>query len=165
MQSHILADSRRALVLTAFGILLIVYLCFRNMRDSLLVLLPIVFAISATFAVLLLFRHRFSFMSITAIPLIIGIGIDNGIHLIRRYRESADRSILEVARASGAALIQSNLTTMVGFGALTASSFAPLAEMGIVTVLGVALALAAALIAVPAVILVLRKTSTTPELV
>ena len=165
MQSHILADSRRALVLTAFGILLIVYLCFRNMRDSLLVLLPIVFAITATFAVLLLFRHRFSFMSITAIPLIIGIGIDNGIHLIRRYRERAGRSILEVAQASGAALIQSNLTTMVGFGALTASSFAPLAEMGMVTVLGVALALAAALIAVPAVILVSRKASTTGELV
>lgn len=163
MQSHILADSRQALVLTAFGILLIVYLCFRNMRDSLLVVLPIVFAISATFAVLLLFRHRFSFMSVTAIPLIIGIGIDNGIHLIRRYRETGDRSILEVAQASGAALIQSNLTTMVGFGALTASSFAPLAEMGMVTVLGVALALVAALIAVPAVILVSGKTPTTPQ--
>jgi hypothetical protein len=157
MQSHILGDSRRALLLTAFGILLIVYLSFRNLRDSLLVVLPIVFAISATFAVLLLFRHRFSFMSVTAIPLIIGIGIDNGIHLIRRYRETGDRSILEVAQASGAALIQSNLTTMVGFGALTASTFAPLAEMGLVTVLGVSLALAAALIAVPAVILVARR--------
>jgi predicted RND superfamily exporter protein len=43
---------------------------------------------------------------------------------------------------------------MVGFGALTASSFAPLAEMGIVTALGVALALVAALVAVPAVIVV-----------
>ena len=157
VQHHILADSKRALVLTAFGILLIVYLCFRNLRDSLLVLLPIVFAISATFAVLLLFRHRFSFMSVTAIPLIIGICIDNGIHLIRRYRESSGRNILEVAQSSGAALIQSNLTTIVGFGALTASSFAPLAEMGIVTALGVALALVAALIAVPAVILVSKR--------
>jgi len=106
-----------------------------------------------------LFRHQFSFMSVTAIPLIIGIGIDNGIHLIRRYRESGGRSILEVAQSSGAALIQSNLTTMVGFGALTASSFAPLAEMGIVTVLGVALALMAALIAVPAVIVASGRTS------
>ena len=157
VQRRILADSRRALVMTALGILLIVYLCFRNLRDSLLVLLPIVFAITGTFAVLLLFGHRFSFMSVTAIPLIIGIGIDNGIHLIRRYRESGDRSILEVAQSSGAALIQSNLTTMVGFGALAASSFAPLAEMGIVTALGVALALVAALIAVPAVILVSKR--------
>jgi len=153
VQRRILADSRRALVLTAFGILLIVYLCTRNLRDSLLVLLPIVFAISAAFAVLLLFGHRFSFMSVTAIPLIIGIGIDNGIHLIRRYRERGDRSILEVAQLSGAALIQSNLTTMVGFSALLASGFAPLAEMGMVTALGVALSLVAAVVAVPAVIL------------
>jgi predicted RND superfamily exporter protein len=158
VQRRILDDSRRALVLTVFGILLIVYLCFRNLRDSLLVLLPIVFAISGTFAVLLLFGHKFSFMSVTAIPLIIGIGIDNGIHLIRRYRESGDRNILEVAQLSGAAIIQSNLTTMIGFGALTVSGFAPLAEIGIVTVLGVALALVAALLAVPAVILVSRRT-------
>jgi hypothetical protein len=102
-------------------------------------------------------------MSITAIPLIIGIGIDNGIHLVRRYLESRhaegrhlvndSNGILAIAKASGAALIQSNLTTIIGFGALIASSFAPLAEMGLVTSLGVALALAGGLLLIPAVIL------------
>jgi predicted RND superfamily exporter protein len=102
-------------------------------------------------------------MSITAIPLIIGIGIDNGIHLVRRYLESRNlegshlgndsTGILVIAKASGAAIIQSNLTTIVGFGALMASSFAPLAEMGLVTSLGVALALVGGLLLIPAVIL------------
>ncbi len=109
--------------------------------------MPIVFAIIVTFGLLLLVGHRFSFMSITAIPLIIGIGIDNGIHLVRRYLENERNGILVIAKASGAALIQSNLTTIVGFGALMASSFAPLAEMGLVTSLGVALALAGGLVA------------------
>ena len=152
MQAQVLQDSRRALVWTAAGIVLIVYLCFRSVRASLIALIPILFGIVVTFGVLLLFRHRFSFMSITAIPLIIGIGIDNGIHLVRRYRENEDNGILAIARASGAALIQSNLTTMVGFGALMASSFAPLAEMGLVTTLGVALALVGGLGLIPAVI-------------
>ena len=155
MQSRVLHDSRRALVWTAAAIILIVYLCFRNLRVSLLVLMPIVFAIIVTFGLLLLVGHRFSFMSITAIPLIIGIGIDNGIHLVRRYLENERYGILAIAKASGAALIQSNLTTIVGFGALMASSFAPLAEMGLVTSLGVALALAGGLWLVPAVILLL----------
>jgi hypothetical protein len=124
------------------------------MRVSLIALIPIVFGVVATFGLLLLMRHRFSFISITAIPLIIGIGIDNGIHLVRRYLESNSNEILEVAKASGAALIQSNLTTMVGFGALMTSSFAPLVEMGLVTSLGVALALAGGLLLIPAVILV-----------
>ncbi len=153
MQSRVLHDSRRALVWTAAAIVLIVYLCFRNLRVSLVVLMPIAFAIIVTFGLLLLVRHRFSFMCITAIPLIIGIGIDNGIHLVRRYLEDESNGILSVAKASGAALIQSNLTTILGFGALMASSFAPLAEMGLVTSLGVALALAGGLWLVPAVIL------------
>jgi uncharacterized protein len=153
MQSRVLHDSRRALVWTAAAIVLIVYLCFRNLRVSLVVLMPIAFAIIVTFGLLLLVGHRFSFMSITAIPLIIGIGIDNGIHLVRRYLENESHGILAVAKASGAALIQSNLTTIVGFGALMASSFTPLAEMGLVTSLGVALALVGGLWLVPAVIL------------
>ena len=153
MQNQVLHDSRRALIWTAAGIGLIVYLCFRNLRVSLIVLIPIVFGIVVTFGLLLLVGHRFSFMSITAIPLIIGIGIDNGIHLVRRYLESERHEILAIARASGAALIQSNLTTIVGFGALMASSFAPLAEMGLVTSVGVALALVGGLCLVPAVIL------------
>jgi uncharacterized protein len=163
MQNQVLHDSRRALVWTAGGILLIVYLTFRNLRVSFIVLIPIIFGIVVTFGLLLLMRHRFSFMSITAIPLIIGIGIDNGIHLVQRYLasrhleggelEKERRGILAVAKASGAALIQSNLTTIIGFGALMASSFTPLAEMGLVTSLGVALALVGGLCLIPAVIL------------
>ena len=153
LQRQVLHDSRKALIWTAAGILLVVYLCFRNVRVSLIVLIPIVFGIVTTFGLLLLVGHRFSFMSITAVPLIIGIGIDNGIHLVRRYQENERNEILLIAKASGAALIQSNLTTIVGFGALMTSSFEPLVEMGLVTSLGVALALAGGLLLIPAVIL------------
>jgi predicted RND superfamily exporter protein len=161
LQRQVLHDSRKALVWTAAGILLIVYLCFRNLRVSLIVLIPIVFGVVATFGLLLLMRHRFSFMAITAIPLIIGIGIDNGIHLVRRYQENENNEVLAIAKSSGAALIQSNLTTIVGFGALMASTFSPLVEMGLVTALGVALALAGGLFLVPAVILLKERRRTT----
>jgi len=153
LQRQVLHDSSRALVWTAAGILLVVYLCFRNVRVSLIALIPIVFGVVTAFGLLLLVRHHFSFMSITAVPLIIGIGIDNGIHLVRRYLESERNEILVIAKASGAALIQSNLTTMVGFGALMTSSFTPLVELGLVTTLGVALALAGGLLLIPAVLL------------
>ncbi|MFZ1009548.1 MAG: MMPL family transporter [Candidatus Sulfotelmatobacter sp.] len=153
LQRLVLHDSQRAMGWTAAGILLIVYLSFRNLRVSLIVLIPIVFGVVTTFGLLLLVRYHFSFTSLTAIPLIIGIGIDNGIHLVRRYQENEHNDIIVIAKASGAALIQSNLTTIVGFGALMTSSFAPLVEMGLVTSLGVALALAGGLLLIPAVIL------------
>jgi predicted RND superfamily exporter protein len=163
LQRQVLHDSSRALVWTAAGILLVVYLCFRNLRVSLIVLIPIVFGVVTTFGLLLLVRHRFSFMSITAIPLIIGIGIDNGIHLVRRYLENERNEILVIAKASGAALIQSNLTTIVGFGALMTSSFAPLVELGLVTSLGVALALGGGLLLIPAVILLGERRPTATD--
>ena len=163
LQRQVLHDSSRALVWTAAGILLVVYLCFRNLRVSLIVLIPIVFGVVTTFGLLLLVRHRFSFMSITAIPLIIGIGIDNGIHLVRRYLETERNEILVIAKASGAALIQSNLTTIVGFGALMTSSFAPLVELGLVTSLGVALALGGGLLLIPAVILLGERRPTATD--
>jgi predicted RND superfamily exporter protein len=153
LQRHVLHDSQRAMGWTAAGILLVVYLSFRSLRVSLIVLIPIIFGVVVTFGLLLLLHYHFSFTSLTAIPLIIGIGIDNGIHLVRRYQENESGDILVVAKASGAALIQSNLTTMVGFGALMTSSFSPLVEMGLVTSLGVALALVGGLILIPAVIL------------
>ncbi len=157
LQDQILRDSRRALWLTAAGIAVIVYLCFRSIWRSVLVLMPIVFAIVVTFGLLALVGHRFSFMAITGLPLIVGIGIDNGIHLIRRHLEVDSKGILEIAKSSGAALIQSNLTTVIGFGALMVSRFEPLAEMGLVTAVGVALALVCALWIVPAVILVFER--------
>jgi predicted RND superfamily exporter protein len=153
LQTQVLRDGRRALLWTAAAIVLIVYLTFRNWHIALLVLMPIVFAIVVTFGLLRLMNHPFSFMSITAIPLIIGIGIDNGIHLVRRYLERTPNSILDVAKASGAALIQSNLTTIIGFGALMTATFPPLAEMGLITSMGVALTLAGGLWLIPAVIL------------
>jgi len=160
LQRQVLHDSQRAMGWTAAGILLIVYLSFRNLRVSLIVLIPIVFGVVTTFGLLLLVRYRFSFTSLTAIPLIIGIGIDNGIHLVRRYQENERNEILVIAKASGPALIQSNLTTMVGFGALMTSSFSPLVEMGLVTSLGVALALAGGLLLIPAVILLEERRRT-----
>ncbi len=164
LQRQVLQDSRRAMGWTAAGILLIVYFTFRNLRMSLIVLIPIVFGIVTTFGLLLLVRYRFSFTSITAIPLIIGIGIDNGIHLVRRYQEDERNEILVTAKASGAAIMQSNLTTIIGFGALMTSSFSPLVEMGLVTSLGVALALAGGLFLIPAVILLGERRRTAAQI-
>jgi predicted RND superfamily exporter protein len=156
LQEQILKDNRKALLLTSLGIVLIVFLCFRRVRTTLLVLTPIVFAIFATYGLLIVAGHRFSFMALTAIPLITGLGIDNGIHLTRRFLEKGGNDIVDILRDSGPALLQSNLTTMLGFGALLASSFEPLAELGLVTAIGVGFTLAGAMLLLPAMVLVFR---------
>jgi predicted RND superfamily exporter protein len=160
LQNEVAGDGRRAMLLTAAAITLIVFLIFRSVKYTALVLLPIAFAVVTAFGLLVLVGHQFSFMALTAIPLIIGIGIDNGIHLVRRYLEGDKRDIVGVLKLAGPPLIQSNLTTIVGFGALMASRFQPLAEMGLVTALGVGLALVGAFWFLPAVLLVYRRPAT-----
>jgi uncharacterized protein len=156
LQRQVFQDNRRALLLTLLGVVLIVFCCFRSLRMMLLVLVPIGFAISVTFFVLIAARHNFSFMALTAIPLIIGLGIDNGIHIARRFRERKDNDIVEILKDSGAALLQSNLTTILGFGALIAASFEPLAELGLVTAIGVGFTLVGAMLLMPAMVIVFR---------
>jgi hypothetical protein len=154
LQTLIFQDSRRALLLTLAGIVAIVYFCFRRLSLTLLVLTPVVFAIITTFGLLILMKHPFSYMALTALPLIIGIGIDNGVHLVRRYIEGGDSDIVGITKSSGPALVLSNLTTVIGFGALMISTFEPLAELGLVTAIGVGMALLGALWVIPATVLV-----------
>ncbi len=161
LQAQIFHDSRRALFLTAAGIVLLAFLCFRNVLATVLALIPVAFGIVVTFGGMQLAGFRFSFMALIAVPLIIGLGIDNGIHLARRYLFEEDLDIVGVLKLAGAPLLQSNLTTIVGFGALTVSKFEPLAELGLVTAVGVAITLLASLFVFPAVVGVFRVRAAT----
>ncbi|MEW6366172.1 MAG: MMPL family transporter [Acidobacteriota bacterium] len=157
VQSQVASDARRSLQLTVAGIVLIVLLCFRSVPISLAVLTPTAFSIIITFGLLILLHHPFSLMAVASLPLIIGIGIDNGIHMANRYLEGGGKDIIAVVRATGAALFLSNLTTLVGFGALMLSDFYPLAELGLVTTTGMALTMSASMLFLPAAILLLER--------
>ena len=58
----------------------------------------------------------------------------------------------QLLAASGAALIQTNLTTIVGFGALMSATIPPLAELGLITAVGIAFTLLASIFLVPAIL-------------
>jgi uncharacterized protein len=150
VQMRIAADGRRAAVATLICVTVIVIWLFRRIRTGLLVLMPIGYAVVATIGVLALAGHTFSGMAFAAFPLIIGIGIDNGIHMVRRYLEPGGGDVHQLIAATAPPLIQTNLTTLIGFGALLSTTFQPLRELGLVTVIGIAFVLAASLLLVPA---------------
>jgi predicted exporter len=150
VQTRIATDGRRAAAATLLCVTVMVMSLFRRVRTALLVLMPIGYAVIATIGVLVLAGHTFSGMAFAAFPLIIGIGIDNSIHMVRRYLEPEGDDVWHLTAASAPPLIQTNLTTLIGFGALLATTFPPLAELGLVTVVGIAFALAASLFLVPA---------------
>lgn len=152
IQARLIRDSRTAALWTTAGVVLIVSALFRRARVIAVVLLPIVYGVVATVGALALAGHRFSGMAFAAFPLIVGIGIDNSIHLVRRHLDAPASSPRQLLAASGAAIIQTNLTTMLGFGALMAATFQPLAELGMVTAVGMGFTLLATILLIPAIV-------------
>jgi len=124
-------------------ILLVLYLTFRSGIDMALTLFSLLISIIWTFAFGVLLDFEPSFF-LTIIPiLLIGLGVDYGIHLTMRYREGVveDGDIDKANRISvisvGSALLFATITTMIGFFSNLSSEIVPIKEFGIQTGLGI----------------------------
>ncbi|MCD6506730.1 MMPL family transporter [Candidatus Poribacteria bacterium] len=80
---------------------------------------------------------KLNFTNLIAFPLIIGIGIDDGVHLIHRYRMEGWQRIGTVFANTGKAILLTSLTTMIGFGSLMFMTHRGMASMGTVLVIGI----------------------------
>ena len=90
-------------------------------------------------------------INIAVIPLVIGMGIDFGIHLAHRYK--VEQEITTVYRYTGKGVLLSALATMIGFGSLgLIGTFGSISSMGIILFIGLAACLTAALVVLPALL-------------
>jgi predicted RND superfamily exporter protein len=146
---------RNALGLALALISLLLWLRWRRVGDTLLVLVPLLLAALLTAATTVAIGMPFNFINVVVIPLLLGIGVDSGIHMVERHRageggEAGSQSLLESATAR--AVYYSSLTTVGSFGALAFSTHRGLASMGVLLVFGLLYALAGNLLLLPALI-------------
>ena len=127
-------------IILVIGVLLAT---FRSFVDVGLTMFALMMAIiwSNGFASLLQFEP--SFFAVIVPILLVGLGVDYGIHLVMRYREelAEDWDIDKASSSSvvfvGSALLLATTTTMVGFLSNVASDITPIKEFGIQVALGV----------------------------
>jgi predicted RND superfamily exporter protein len=100
-----------------------------------------------------LFRIRINFVNAVILPMIIGMGIDNSIHLMHRYLEGGRRDAGHALRTTGRAMSMCSLTTMLGFGSLVTARYQALSTMGWVTILGMGFCLITALSLLPTLLI------------
>jgi len=143
---------QEALVLSLAAISLLLLLVMRRKLDALLVLLPLVLAWTLTGASTVLFDIPFNFANVIALPLILGIGVDNGIHMVHRMRTAMpeDGNILKTSTAR--AVLFSTLTTICSFGNLALSPHRGMASMGMLLSLGIGFTLICTLVILPALL-------------
>ena len=131
-------DGKLASILAIIVVFLLLWLDFREMKLALIALVPLIVGALWMTGLLTMCGLKFTMVNVMAIPMIIGIGIDDGVHLMHRFRvEGWDKSKLVLA-STGRAILLTSLTTMAGFGALLIAKYRGFASLGSLLVLGVA---------------------------
>ncbi len=150
--------------LYAFLVIAAVLFCdFRNLRHTLIALAPLVMGVLLTLGVLGLFGVPLNPANMIAFPLILGVGVDNGVHVLHDYliRRAEGRSTISYAIGRG--VMVKALTSMIGFGTLMISSERGLAGLGLILTLGVGCSMLSALVFLPAVLHLLGGRERTVE--
>ena len=118
----------------AIGLLLLFSL--RTVLDTVLVFTPLVLALIWTFAVAVLIDEPLNMANIIVLPLVFGLGVDNGIHVIRRFREESGLGSM-LRSSTPRAVLLSALTTLGTFGALTLSPHQGMHSIGLLLTLAI----------------------------
>jgi len=135
----------------AFIVIVVVTFCaLRRPGDTLLAMVPLSLGMIWTAGLMWLFDLQFNLANLVAVPLIIGIGVENGIHIVHRFREDEQSSPASlVAGSTGQAVALFSLTTMIGFGSLLVANYYGIFSMGLLLTLAVGSVLIASLTVLP----------------
>ena len=121
---------------------------FRSWKDAVMTAAVLVTVLLLVNALSVLTDRPWNFLSSLAIPLIVGTGIDNSIHLIFALRRSGG-DLAKVWNGVGKAIFFCGLSTVVGFGSLGFASNQTLQSMGILCGAGVFLTMVFSVLVVP----------------
>jgi hopanoid biosynthesis associated RND transporter like protein HpnN len=130
---------------------------FRKARDVLLGLLPLALGIVLSMALLRLFDVPLNPANMIVLPLIVGVGVDNGVHILHDYRSRAHGAPYRLSSAAGGGILVAALTTILGFSTLMISRHQGMRSLGFALALGVTCCMFAALLVLPAVLSVIDR--------
>ncbi len=143
------------LAFTVITLLLLILL--RSIRDTLVAIAPIALAALLTAASTVVLNMPFNFANIIALPLLLGIGIDNSIHILHRYHSAPPDNGLLLQTSSSRAIVVSALTTICSIGNLAFSAHQGTASMGLLLTVGISISLVCALILLPGLLALRQK--------
>jgi predicted RND superfamily exporter protein len=141
----------RGLVVGTVVVLLSIVLTFRDLRLSLLTLVPTALGLIWAAGLLGAARVPLDLFSVFAVVTFVGIGVDYGIHTVHRFRERGDAAaaIAELAPV----ILVAGAITLFGYGTLIASSYPPLRSIGLVSAVSVVTLVLASVYVLPALLL------------
>ncbi|WP_439628086.1 MMPL family transporter [Gemmata sp.] len=145
------------------AIVLVLLLDLRSARELLLGLFPLAVGVVLTLGVMGLCGVALNPANMVALPLIVGVGVDNGVHVLHDFRGRDRKRAYRLGSATGRGVLVAALTTVLGFGTLMTARHEGMASLGLALTLGVTFCMVAALVFLPAVLSLLAAGTRTRE--
>ncbi len=141
--------------LSALAVILVVlWFDFRSIRYSLLAVLPLILGVVQMLGLMGLVGLDLNPANLIGIPLVLGIAVDYGVHVMHDFLERPGPYRMSASTANS--VLVDALTTILGFGALMVASHRGLESLGRLLTLGVTCCTFTSLIVLPAVLAWLR---------
>jgi len=159
MFESILSDGKKAVLFALLVIVILVLVHFRG-PIGLLSLVPLAAGALAMIGLMYLIGEKYNYMNLIAVPVILGIGIDDGIHALHRFRHEKGKGIERINRSFsfvGRAILLTSITTMIGFGSIAFYTMEGMASFGRALFMGVGACFLATVLVLPAVLRIFTK--------
>jgi hopanoid biosynthesis associated RND transporter like protein HpnN len=137
------------------AIAIMVYFHFRSLTAVVLALIPVAIGTLWLIGMMGWQDVPFNPANIMTLPLVIGIGVTNGIHILNRFAEERTPGIL--ARSTGKAVLVSGLTAIAGFGSLILAKHRGIHSLGFIMSVGIATCMLAGLTFLPALLNLINR--------
>ncbi len=164
LRNGIRVDAVTASIIGFVLVALLLYLDYRWVVSTLLSLLPLCIGVVWMLGIMVLIGLDMNFFNVFVVTMIIGIGVDYGVHMVHRWREvgfgpealQGDRLVSALGE-TGKAIVLAAVSTSVGFGSLALSHYPGLRSMGIVAILGAAATALVSITLLPALVALGRR--------
>ncbi len=156
-QQVIRRDMVRGGLLGVFGVIAIIYMLFRSMRAVLVLLVPLIFGVVWSLGLTQVVLGRLTLMTSLISTVLMGMGIDAGIHFfsrakIDRRRHDDGEAIRRAFHSLIIPLFVASGTTIGAFLVMATSEFPAFREFGLISAWGVALCMLAMCTVLPALL-------------
>lgn len=161
-------DTIVATIIALIGVAVLFIVAFRQLWRPLFVVATLIVAICWTMGFTTLTVGHLNILSVAFMPILIGLGIDFGIHLLARYVEERthqtdfESALYTAYQATGPSIIAAALTTALAFYAVMLSDFRGLVELGFIAGSGMLLCLFGSFTVLPAILALSEKHRTIP---
>src|SRR5665648_355791 len=130
-------DGKNAAILTVFVVFLLLWLDFRSFKYAIIAMIPLVAGVIWMVGLMHLVGMQLTVVNVMALPMILGIGIDDGVHIVHRWRFEGRGKVNKIFASTGKAIFLTSITTMLAFGSLIFSIWRGFGSLGAAMFIGV----------------------------